>query len=154
MIRTKYIVFKQELSKLFKYRPECGAAVIKRYQSTQGSQLFVTLECMNNHMYSWKSQPMLEGMAAGNLLLSSSIFHSGSIFTKVASLADILNLKIFNEKTFYNIQHKYLLPITNEFKLKEQNSSFSELGGQICGFQGMGAVTVLVIMQIWDIYQD
>ena len=93
-------------------------------------------------------------MAAGNLLLSSSIFHSGSIFTKVASLADILNLKIFNEKTFYNIQHKYLLPITNEFWLKEQNSSFSELGGQICGFQGMGAVTVLVIMQIWDIYQD
>ena len=154
MIRTKYIVFKQELSKLFKYRPECGAAVIKRNQSTQGSQLFVTLECMNNHKYSWQSQPMLEGMAAGNLLLSSSILLSGSTFTKVASLADILNLKIFKEKTFYNIQHKYLLPITNEFWLKEPNSSFSELGGQICGFQGMGAVTVLVIMQIWDIYQD
>ncbi|CAH3158083.1 unnamed protein product [Pocillopora meandrina] len=65
---------------------------------------------MNNHKYSWQSQPMLEGMAAGNLLLSSSILLSGSTFTKVASLADILNLKIFREKTFFNIQNKYLLP--------------------------------------------
>ena len=90
---------------------------------------------------------MLEGMAAGNLLLSSSILLSGSTFTKVASLADILNLKIFSEKTFYNIQNKYLLPVINEFWLKEQNSTFSELGGEICGFQGMGVVTVLAIMQ-------
>ena len=34
---TKYIVFKQELFKLFKYCPGCGAAVIKRNQFTQGS---------------------------------------------------------------------------------------------------------------------
>ena len=90
---------------------------------------------------------MLEGMTAGNLLLSSSILLSGSTFTKVASLADILNLKIFSEKTFYNIQNKYLLPVINEFWLKEQNSTFSELGGEICGFQGVSAVTVLATMQ-------
>ena len=106
--RPKYIIFKQELFKFFRYCPECGAAVIKRNQSTQGSQPYVTLECMNNHAYSWQSQLMLEGMAAGNLLLSSSILVSGSTFTKVASLADNLNLKFFCEKTFYNVQHKYL----------------------------------------------
>ena len=123
---------------MFKYCPECSAPLIKRNQSTQGSQLFVTLECMNNHKYSWQSQPMLEGMAAGNLLLSSSILLSGSTFTKVASLADILNLKIFSEKTFYNIQNKYLLPVINEFWLKEQNSTFSELGGRDLWLSGDG----------------
>ena len=35
---TKYIVFKQKLFNFFKYCPECGTAVIKRNQSTQGSQ--------------------------------------------------------------------------------------------------------------------
>ena len=39
---------------------------------------------------------MIDGMAAGNLLLSSSIFLSGSTYTKVASLADILKLKFFS----------------------------------------------------------
>ena len=33
---------------------------------------------------------MIEGMAAGNVLLSSSILPSDSTYTKVASLADIL----------------------------------------------------------------
>ena len=92
---TKYIVFKQELFKLFKFCPECGATVTKKHQSTQGSQLFVTLVCINGHKYSWQSRPMLEGMAAGNLLLSSSILPSGSTYTKVASLADILHLNFF-----------------------------------------------------------
>ena len=54
---------------------------------------------------------MLEGMAAGSLLLSSSILLGGSTSTKVASKADIINLKFFSEETFQNIQHKYPLPI-------------------------------------------
>ena len=135
---TKYIVFKQELFKLFKFCPECGATVTKKHQSTQGSQLFVTLVCINGHKYSWQSQPMLEGMAAGNLLLSSSILLSGSTYTKVASLADILNLKFFSEKTFYNIQDRYLFPVINEFWLKEQNSLFSELSGRDLWLSGDG----------------
>ena len=35
---TKFIVFKEELFKLFKRCPECGAPVIKKHQSTQGTQ--------------------------------------------------------------------------------------------------------------------
>ena len=90
---------------------------------------------------------MINGMAAGNLLLSSSIFLSGSTYTKVASLADILKLKFFSERTFYSIQDKYLFPVINEFWHQEQNSVFSELGVKICGFQGMGAAIAPVIMQ-------
>ena len=50
---TKFIVFKQELFKLFKQCPECGAPVIKKHQSTQRTQLFVMLICINDHTFSW-----------------------------------------------------------------------------------------------------
>ena len=92
---TKFLVFKSELFELFKRCHECGAVVTKKHHSTQGTQLFVTLTCINGHTKLWKSQPMLEGMAAGNLLMSSSILLSGSSYTKVALLAEILNLNFF-----------------------------------------------------------
>ena len=135
---TKFVVFKQELFKLFKRCPDCGADVIKEEQSTQGTQLFVTRICKNGHKNFWSSQPMIEGMAAGNLLLSSSILLSGSTYTKVASLADILKLKFFSERTFYSIQDKYLFPVINEFWHQEQNSVFSALGDKDLWLSGDG----------------
>ena len=135
---TKFVVFKQELFKLFKQCPDCGADVIKKEQSTQGTQLFVTRICKNGHKNFWSSQPMIEGMAAGNLLLSSSILLSGSTSTKVASLADILKLKFFSERTFYSIQDKYLFPVINEFWHQEQNSVFSELADKDLWLSGDG----------------
>ena len=73
-------------------------------------------------------------MAAGNLLLASAILLSGATYTKIASLSEICNWKIFSgatykkiaslseifnweifsEKTFYNIQNMYLFPVINE----------------------------------------
>ena len=100
---AKFLVFKQELFQLFNRCPDCGAVVSKKKQSTQGTQLFVTLLRKNGHKTFWSSQPMIEGMAAGNLLLSSSVLLIGSTYTKVACLADILKLKFFSEGTFYNI---------------------------------------------------
>ena len=135
---TKFVVFKQELFKLFKRCPDCGADVIKKEQSTQGTQLFVTRICKNGHKNFWSSQPMIEGMAAGNLLLSSSILLSGSTYTKVASLADILKLKFFSERTFYSIQDKYLFPVINEFWHQEQNSVFSKLADKDLWLSGDG----------------
>ena len=52
---VKFLVFKQELVKLFKRCPECGAGIRKKYESTQGSQLLVTLKCINGHTYFWNS---------------------------------------------------------------------------------------------------
>ena len=70
---------------------------------------------------------MLKGMAAGNLLLASPILLSGATYTKIASLSEILNWKIFSEKTFYKIQNMYLFPVINEAWQAEQNSVFGEL---------------------------
>lgn len=70
---------------------------------------------------------MIKGMAAGNLLMSSSILQSGATYIKIASLAEILNLNFFSEKTFYTIQDSYLFPVINEIWEGEQNSVFNEL---------------------------
>lgn len=135
---TKFIVFKEKLLKLFKRCLECGAVVTEMNESTQGSQLFITMKCINEHLTSWESQPMIDGMAAGNLLLSSSILLSGATYTKVASLADILKLQFFSEKTFYTIQDKYLFPVVNESWQKEQNSIFVDLKDQDLWLSGDG----------------
>ena len=131
-------MFKVELVKLFKRCPECGAHIRKKHESTQGSQLVVTLKCINGHTYFWNSQPMIKGMAAGNLLISSSILLSGATYTKIATLAEILRLCFFSEKTFYNIQDSYLFPVVNEVWEGEQNSVFNELNNRELWLSGDG----------------
>ena len=141
---VKFIVFKQNLYELFKWCPECGAAMQKKKPaSTQGTQLFVTLKCFNGHAQLWQSQPMIKGMGAGNLLLSSSILLSGSTYTKMASLAQILKLSIFSEKTFYNIQDKYLFPVINEVWEGEQNAVFADLKNKELWLSGDGRYAAL-----------
>ena len=124
---SKFLVFMEQLDKLLHRRPTCGAVVSKRGTSTRRSRLCVTLKCKNGHIKIWKSQPILKGMAAGNLLLASTILLSGATYTKIVSLSEILNWKMFSEKTFYNIQNMYLFPVINEAWQAEQNSVFSEL---------------------------
>jgi len=70
---------------------------------------------------------MIKGMAAGNLLMSSSILLRGTTYTTRATLAEILRLYFFSEKTFCNIQDSYLFPVINEVWEGEQNSVFNEL---------------------------
>ena len=67
-------------------------------------------------------------MAAGNLLLSSSILLTGATYTRMAAFADILRLQFMSEKTFGDIQREYLFPAINDFWLKEQDLIFEELG--------------------------
>ena len=81
---------------------------------------------------------MIKGMAAGNLLMSSSILLSGATYTKIATVADILKLSFFSEKTFYNIQDRYLFPVINEVWEGEQRSLFAALSGKELWLSGDG----------------
>ena len=93
------------MHELLKRCPECGAIIRKEHTSTQGSLFLVTLKCINGHAYTWNSQPMIKGMAAGNLLMSSAILLSRSTYTKITTLAEIFGLCFFSEKKF---------PVVNE----------------------------------------
>ena len=74
------------------------------------------------------SQPILNRMAAGNLLVTSSILLSGATYTKVACIADVLQLQFLSEKTFCLIQNEHLFPVVNEAWLRQKESVFDDIG--------------------------
>ena len=100
--------------------------------------LLATLKCINGHAHTWNSQPVIKGMAAGNLLMSSAILLSGATFTKIATLAEILGLCFFSEKTFCSIQDSYLFPVINEVWEQEQDTVFNDLEGKDLWLSGDG----------------
>ena len=87
---------------LFKQCHVCGLE-IKLETSIRGTLLLVSGICPNGHVLHWESQPMIRGMAAGNLLLSTAVLFCGLTFTGIANLADVFNLAIFGEQYFYRL---------------------------------------------------
>ena len=103
----------------------------------KGSFLSVNYMCSQGHVNTWHSQPLLNRMPAGNLLLSAAILFSGSTYSKFAHLAHILNLSIMVERTYHSIQAKYLLPIVHETWMIHQEI-YVRLGGQQFKLSGDG----------------
>ena len=48
--------------------------------------LIVNMICRNHHATEWCSQPNIQGMATGNLLLSVSILFSGNTFQRTKEI--------------------------------------------------------------------
>ena len=64
----KFIVFESQLMALFYRCHSCGLEV-KLETSVVGTLLVVSGTCPDGHVLHWQSQPMVRGIAAGNLLL-------------------------------------------------------------------------------------
>ena len=62
----------------------------------------------------WQSQPFLNSMAAGNLLLSAGILFTGNDYNNIASVTKATNMQFFSERNFNDTQKKYLFPIVNK----------------------------------------
>ena len=52
---------------------------------------------------------MVKCIAAGNLALSTAIYFYGYNYTKVANMAELLNLPILSESSFHSLQKEYTL---------------------------------------------
>ena len=83
--------------------------------SIWGTLLVIKGSCHDGHIVNWQSQPLIGRIPAGNLLLACAILFSGSTFTKLETIANLLNLAIFNERTFYRIQEARLFPLVNSY---------------------------------------
>lgn len=77
---------------------------LKFTQVKRGTCLLLQWECREDPKHkkgNWASQPRLEGMYAGNLLLPTSLLLSGNNYRKVALMAKFFNLGFFAESNFY-----------------------------------------------------
>jgi len=112
----KFLVFESSLAELFVRcpKPTCLSKVISLQKSLFGSRLIVRTRCAAGCSSTWSSQPTLNKMGAGNLLLSAAVLFSGNTYTRLHDIADHLNMPIVGETQFYNIQRRYLFPVVNE----------------------------------------
>ena len=112
--QRKYIVFESALLPLFKHCRSCGLPVTLS-TSMCGTLLVIKGSCPDGHIVNWQSQPLIGRTPAGNLLLAGAILFSGSTYTKLETIANLLNLAIFSERTFYRIQEARLFPLVNSY---------------------------------------
>ena len=133
----KYLVFESCLLQLLKRCCNCGQEVeLNTY--VRGTLLTVKGTCTEGHVLNWQSQPLVKDMGAGNLLLSAAILFCGLTFTRVADMAQLLNLAIFSESYFYRLQKEYLFPVIHTNYLMQQDAVLEFLQGQHLHLSGDG----------------
>ena len=133
----KFIVFESQLMTLFHRCHSCGLEV-KLETSIVGTLLVVNGICPDGHVLHWQSQPMVRGMAAGNLLLSAAILLCGLTFTGIANLADLLNLAMLSERRFYDLQREYVYPVVHTTYVRQQEAVVEYLRGNQLHLSGDG----------------
>ena len=77
--------------------------------------------CENGHECRRESQPRNAAMPAGNLLLATGIFSSGSCASKATNSLRNIGVAIFSPQTHYNIQTHYIIPAVNRMWRTQQN---------------------------------
>ena len=128
-----FIVFETCLMSLFRKCGICGGEVIHWKKRTKGTLLSIETNCCQSHTYLWQSQPHVQQMAAGNLLISSAILFTGNTHTRIKEIANVLNLQFLSEKSFCGIQDFYLFPVVNIAYNEEMSRVQNELSGvELC----------------------
>ncbi|XP_043564497.1 uncharacterized protein LOC122559181 [Chiloscyllium plagiosum] len=87
----------------------------------------VVSHCCHGHKSVWWSQPLLEGVPAGNTLLVSSIVLSGNNYRKIALMFKFLNMRLVSYQSFLKTQKSYVQPSVTNFWKKMQGKHFLEL---------------------------
>jgi ribonuclease HI len=136
-VEKKFIVFESQLHKLFKICQHCGSSIDTTTQINQGSMVAIATNCLNGHSVSWQSQPLIEGTAAGNILIPASILFSGNTYKRIADFAKYLNLQFVSSSHYYSTQTNTLFPVVQHTWLTSQNALVKKLnqsdGVDVCG---------------------
>lgn len=88
---NKYIVYEDNLLQLFKSCPSCNQRCTVE-KNVQGTLLSITQTCTHcEDSSTWKSQPHIGKIAAGNLQLSAATAFTGSSFVQIKKVTRLSN---------------------------------------------------------------
>eukprot|EP00731_Ephydatia_muelleri_P024187 Em0016g458a len=132
-----YLVYESSLLRLMRKCYVCRQIVVLK-TSTRGTLLVVQGSCPDGHKLCWEFQPMVKGIASGNLALSAAILFCGLTYTKVANRAMLLNMPIFSESTFHRLQKEYLYPVVHTAYVQQQRTVTEFLRGKPLQLSGDG----------------
>lgn len=98
--------------KLFTSCQRCYAAC-RSFSAIRGTLLQVQTLCPNDHCLVWRSQPLVHGKPAGNLLISAAILFAGGSPTATIKMFKHIKICMISARTFFNYQRGYLVPAIN-----------------------------------------
>lgn len=81
---------------------------------THGSMVGYKISCLGNCSYIWRSQPQKNKLAEENLLITFAIVLTGYIFGRTSEFSSALNLQLFSQSTFSNIQKEHVFPVVQQ----------------------------------------
>ncbi|XP_077485268.1 uncharacterized protein LOC144095385 [Amblyomma americanum] len=81
---------------------------------------------------------MINGKAAGNVLMSAAMLFAGTSPTSVLRMFNYVNVQVFTPRTFYNYQRGYLLPAIDKIWQQQQEELFRQLEGCTVDLAGDG----------------
>ena len=106
----------------------------------KGSLLMYSLLCEESHENCWYSQPLLQGMASGNLSMTNSILLSGDTFERIRARIELkilifsvaLHMIVCKIDTSFQQFIWYTMPIKNRSFLELLKKSLELTGDEKC----------------------
>ena len=118
--KKKYIVFENELDKLFKFCQQCGRTIATKTKHLKGSMITIKSTCLCGHSNTWQSQSMVNGAAAGNLLIPAAILFSGNTYQHIHDFAKCLNVQLMSSSHYYKVQEHSLFLVIDSTWIESQ----------------------------------
>ncbi|KAJ8301015.1 hypothetical protein KUTeg_022534 [Tegillarca granosa] len=112
----------------------CGIQTKLVVKKVLGSFINVSISCDCGHVEEWSSQPMMNNMPVGNLIIAGAIMFSGCSPVKALNFMNHASIATISARTYHYMQTAYIVPSINSVN-KVKNSNAMELEGLKRGLQ-------------------
>jgi hypothetical protein len=124
---TMFVTFWSSLLILFSVCNQCASPVAKIRRSVTGSMLTVKTTCEKGHNFTWRSQPLVNRVPLGNVLIAGAVYLSGLTFQATKTFAATLKLKFMSNWTFYKHVKAWVAPVIRDLWRSQRAQNIDEL---------------------------